>query len=70
MASQEGLIKISKNKTIELGMMGLVKFAQKNLTLNAADQVDKLLNLIKMQKMIVNDDSTLLVISRPTSKIQ
>ena len=64
----EGLIKISKNKTIELGMMGLVKFAQKNLTLNAADQVDKLLNLIKMQKMIVNDDSTLLVISRPTSK--
>ena len=64
----EGLIKLPKNKTLELGMTGLVKFAQKNLILDANDQVEKLLNLIKTQKMIVNDDSTILVISQPNAK--
>jgi CHASE2 domain-containing sensor protein len=65
----EGLIKVSKNKTIELGTVGLVKFAQKNLAIDAIDQVEKLLNLIKTQKMVVNDDSTILVISRPNAKV-
>ena len=63
----EGLIKLSKNKIVELGMAGLTKIAQKHLALDAGQQVEAILNLIKVQKVLVNDDSTLLVISRSGS---
>lgn len=60
----EGMLKVNQHKSMELGMEGLTKLAQKHLALDAVTQVDQVLDLIRTQKMTVNDDSTLLVIAR------
>jgi serine phosphatase RsbU (regulator of sigma subunit) len=59
--SEAKLVKGNDEK--ELGMPGLISIAKRQKDLSALEKVEQILSFVKNQKLKVDDDSTLLVLT-------
>jgi serine phosphatase RsbU (regulator of sigma subunit) len=59
--SEAKLVKGHEEK--ELGMQGLIGIAKRQKDLSALEKVEQILSFVKNQKLKVDDDSTLLVLT-------